>query len=312
MDAELPPVPPRPDLGRETAPPATWRHVEPGRMGVGTIVGAGFRLWAESWFRWGVIAFAFSGLTAILIAFVDPLTSTYGADYWFGERPFYTPDPNPLAVVISLVGGLFLGPWEALVLTRAALHSTVEEPLKTRATLGRTIRGVHSLLWIFVLLVLVVGVIGFLVGVFTTAADPSADDALGGILAIVLVGSLLWIVPRLATLSHVFVGADQRGTKAIGGAWRLSKGAWGTSAGTVLLAVLIGIAIAVIPSLITSQMFTGAQVEDAVPRAIVQSLTTALVTPLGTAIVTGLYLELRARKGMLDQQAMQANLARFD
>jgi hypothetical protein len=161
-------------------------------------------------------------------------------------------------------------------------------------------------------LVLVVGVIGCLVGVSTTAADPSADDALGGILAILLVGSLLWIVPRLATLSHVFVGADQRGTKAIGGAWRLSKGAWGTSAGTVLLAVLIGITIAVIPSLITSQMFTGAQVEDAVPRAIVQSLTTALVTPLGTAIVTGLYLELRARKGMLDQQALRANLARFD
>jgi hypothetical protein len=155
-------------------------------------------------------------------------------------------------------------------------------------------------------------VIGFLVGVSTTAADPSADDALGGILAIVLVGSLLWIVPRLATLSHVFVGEDRRGTKAIGGAWRLSKGAWGTSAGTVLLAVLIGIAIAVIPSLITSQMFAGAQVGDAVPRTIVQSITAAVVTPLGTAIVTGLYLELRARKGMLDQQALRANLARFD
>jgi hypothetical protein len=281
-------------------------------MSVGKIVGAGFGLWAESWFRWGVVAFAFSGLTAVLIAAVDPVTSTYGPDNWSGEGPLFASSPQPLAVLISLVGGLFLGPWEAVVLTRAALHAAVTEPLKGTSLLGRTIRGVHSLLWIFVLLVLVTALIALLIGAIVAVADPSAEEALAGSIGIILLGSFLWLVPRLATLSHVFVGEDQRGTKAIGGAWQLSRGAWGTSASTLLLTVLIGIAIAVIPSLITSQMFPGARVADAVPRAIVQSLTTAVVTPLGTAIVTGLYLELRARKGVLDQEALRTNLARFN
>jgi hypothetical protein len=36
------------------------------------------------------------------------------------------------------------------------------------------------------------------------------------------------------------------------------------------------------------------------------------VTPIGIAIVTALYLELRARAGPLDQAALRRNLARFD
>ena len=33
---------------------------------------------------------------------------------------------------------------------------------------------------------------------------------------------------------------------------------------------------------------------------------------MSTAVIAALYLELYARKGTLDQQALRANLARFD
>jgi hypothetical protein len=282
-------------------------------MSAGGVVGAGLRLWRENWFRWGVVALAFSGVTTILIAAVDPWTATFGALYSIGPERFSLPDPNPLAVLLSLVSGLFLGPWEAVILSRAALHATVTEPLRGSALLGRTIRGVHSMLWIFVLLVL----LAFLVTVPVAAmlagsATSTSRNALGGLFALILFGVLLWAVPRLATVSYVFVGEDQRGTRALRGTWRLSRGAWPLSAGTLLLTLLIAVAIAVIPSLIASEMFPYALTEDAVPRAIVQSLVTALVAPLGTAILAGLYLELRARKGLNDQTALRAKLARFD
>ena len=110
----------------------------------------------------------------------------------------------------------------------------------------------------------------------------------------------------------MFVGEDARGTRAISGAWRLSRGAWGTSLGTLLLLLLIAIAIGIVPSIVVGEAFSGPVVEDAVPRAVVQALLNAVTTPIGTAVIAVLYLELRARKGVLDQQDLQAKLARFD
>lgn len=169
------------------------------------------------------------------------------------------------------------------------------------------------MLWIFVLLVL----LAFLVTVPVAAilagsAASTSKDVLGGVLGLILFGVLLWTVPRLVTVSYVFVGENQRGSRAVRGAWRLSRRAWPLSTGTLLLTLLIAVAIAMIPSLIAWQIFPYALTEDAVPRAIVQSLVTALVAPLGTAILAGLYLELRARKGLNDQTDLRAKLARFD
>jgi hypothetical protein len=45
---------------------------------------------------------------------------------------------------------------------------------------------------------------------------------------------------------------------------------------------------------------------------VIQALLNAITTPMSTAVIAALYLEVRARKGVLDQQALQANLARFD
>lgn len=309
MDAELPPVPPRPDLGREPAPPATWRHVAPGTMGVGGIVGSGLRIWTENWFTWFLVTLAMTGVIAVIIAAVDPWTGTFGADYWFGEQPFSRPDPNALAVILSLVTALFLGPWAIVVLTRSTLLATFTDPPTGRALIGKAIRGVHSILWIFVLLGICLIPIVLLLFAVATALR---SDAAGGIIALIPLALLLWAGPRLATLTHVFVGEDARGTRAIAGAWRLSRGAWGTSVGTLLLFLLIAIAISIVPSIIVGAAFQSPVIADAIPRAIIQALLNAVITPMSTAVIAALYLELRARKGVLDQQALRANLARFD
>lgn len=310
MDAELPPVPPRPDLGWQDAPRATWREADPGRMGAAAIVGAGVRIWSKNWFPWFLVTLAMTGVISVIIAAVDPWTGTYGIRYWFGEESFVPPDPTPLAVILSLVLAFFAGPWEIVVLTRSALRATFsEETASGSALIGRTIRGVHSVLWIFVLLG--IALLPIVLVLFATAKAVGSDAA-GGIAALIPLALLLFAVPRLATLTHVFVGDDARGTRAIAGAWRLSRSAWGTSLGTILLVLLIGIVISIVPSLIVGQAFSSPIVGDAIPRAIVQTLVNAVLTPLSTAVLAGLFLELHARKGTLDQQTLRTNLARFD
>lgn len=310
MDAELPPVPPRPDLGRQEAPSATWHDVDPGRMGAAAIVGAGIRMWTKNWFPWFLVTLAMTAVISVIIAAVDPWTGTYGAEHWFGGRPFSRPDPNALAVVFTLVLSLFFTPWLVVVLTRSALLATFTDPPTGRAMIGNTIRGVHSVVWIIVLLGLFgIPVVLILVGIAAAVHSWTGATAL---LLLIPLALVLVLVPRIATCTHIFVGEDLRGTRAIVGAWRLSKGAWGTSAGTLLLFLLIGIAASIIPGIVVGGAFSDPVVGDSIARAVIQALLTAVTTPMSTAVIAALYLELRARKGTLDQQALRTNLARFD
>jgi hypothetical protein len=282
-------------------------------MGAGALVGAGLRIWIRNWFPWFLVTLAMTGVISVIIAAVDPWTGTFGVQYWFGDRPFIRPDPTPLAVILSLVMALLLGPWEIVVLTRSALRATIGEASTGLSLIGRTIRGVHSLLWIFVLLaVALIPIVLLLVAITMAVGHGGQGEAARGIAAFIPLALLLFAVPRLATLTHVFVGDDARGTRALAGAWRLSRSAWGTSVGTILLVLLIATAISIVPSLIIGQAFSSPVVGDAIPRAIVQALLNAVLTPLGTAVIAALYLELRARKGTLDQQTLRTNLARFD
>jgi hypothetical protein len=274
------------------------------------IVGAGIRIWAKNWFPWFLVTLAMTGVLSVIIAAVDPWTGTFGAESWFGDQPFSRPDPNALAVILSLVMGLFLGPWEIVVLTRSTLFATFTEPPTGRTLIGGTIRGVHSVLWILVLLALfAIPFALVLVGVMAAVHTWTGATTLLVFLPLAL---FLSLVPRLATITHVFVGEDARGTRAIAGAWRLSRGAWGTSVGTLLLFLIVGFAISLVPSIIVSAAFPDPVIGDAVPRAIIQALLSAVTTPMGTAVIAALYVELRARKGPLDQEVLRANLARFD
>ena len=310
MDLELPPVPPRPDLGRQDIPPATWRDVDPGRMGAGAIVGAGLRLWTKHWLPWFLVTLLMTGVISVIIAAVDPWTGAFGTERWFGSRVLSRPDPNALAVILTLVLSLFLTPWLVVVLTRSSLLATFSDPPSGPAMIGNTIRGVRSLLWIIVLLVLfVIPVVLILVGI--GAAIHSWIGATP-LLLLAPLALFLVLVPRIATCTHTFVGEDLRGTRAIVEAWRLSKGAWGTSAGTLVLFLLVGIAVSIIPGIVVGGAFSDPVVEDSIPRAVIQALLTAVTTPMSSAVIAALYLELHARKGTLDQQALRTNLARFD
>jgi hypothetical protein len=278
-------------------------------MGATRIVSAGVRVWAESWFPWFLVSLVMTGAIAVLTAVVDPWSATYGVAWWFGDPAIPRRDPNGLAVLLGLVGTFLLGPWEFLILTRASLRSTFTEPLRGSALIGGTIRGLHSVLWIFILLALLAVPLFFAVfGIVYAARDADA----AGVLLFIPLALFLYFGPRLATLANVFVGQDARGTRAIGGAWRLSSGAWLTSAGVVVLAVLIAIAISIVPGSVMSEIFPLVTRGDALARAIIQSVLNGILTPMTTAIVAVLYLELMARKGLLDQEVLRARLARFD
>lgn len=305
-----PPPPPRPDLAPgDAAGPAAWRHGDPGRMGATRIVGAGLRLWIESWPAWAVVTLLLTGVIAILVAIADPWSTTYGYDAWFDDPAFGRSDPSGVAVVLGLVNTFFLGPWLYVILSRAALHATVEAPLRGSALFGGTIRGVHSLVWIFVLLILLAIPIGILIVAIAFAAR---DSGAVGVLFLIPLALFLYLVPRLATLPDVFVGDDARGSRAIGATWSLSRGAWPTAAGAIGLLILITIAISLVPGILAGTMFPDPVVGDALGRAIVGSLLNAVLTPIGVAIGAVLYLELKARKGALDQTSLREKLARFD
>ena len=310
MSSIPPPVPPRPDLapgGMER-----WHVVAPGRMGAIAIVGAGLKLWSEHWVRWGLMTLVFSGIASVVVAALDPWAATYSASW--SDRPPGLPEANPLAGVISLVGALFLGPWLSVILGKASLEASLGEA-RGRSLVGRTIRGVHSVLWIVVLLVLCALVLAIPLGVFvfsTRNGDPAAQEAAVVVFVLLFFALLLWIAPRLLILLHVFVGEDRRGTKAIAETWRRSRGAWGTALGVLVLNVLIAIGISLIPGVVAEAAFPLPIVEDAVPRAILYALVSAIVTPIGVAVTAALYLELSARKGVLDQASLRRNLPRFD
>lgn len=278
-------------------------------MGATKIVGSGLRLWAESWFRWFLVSLVMTGVVAVLTAAADPWSATYGTEWWFGDRPVVRPDPNGFAVLLNLVGALLLAPWEILILTRAALSSTFAEPLRGSALIGGTIRGVHSVLWIGFLLIVFAIPLGLAIVAIALAAR--SEEGVGVVLLIPL-ALFLYFVPRLATLASVFVGHDARGTKAIGGAWRLSRGAWATSAGAILLAVLISIAVSIPAGALISEVFPSVSRPDAIARAVIQSVLNGVLTPMSVAIVAVLYLELMARKDVLDQEVLRRSLARFD
>lgn len=308
MSSVLPPIPPRPDLAPDTA---HWHVVAPGRMRATSIVRAGLKLWSEHWIRWGLVTLLFSGIASVVAAALDPWAATYSTAW--ADRPASL-EANPLAPIISVIGALFLGPWLSLILTKASLEASLGEA-DDRPLVGRTIRGVHSALWILFLLVLcgmVVAIPLVALALATRNTDPDTQEAVVGIFFVLFFALALWIVPRLLVLLHVFVGEDRRGTKAIAETWRRSRGAWGMALGVLALNILIVIGISLIPGIVAEAAFPLPTVEDAVPRAILYALVSAIVTPMGVAIAAALYLELSARKGVLDQSSLRRNLARFD
>ena len=66
------------------------------------------------------------------------------------------------------------------------------------------------------------------------------------------------------------------------------------------------------PAALTAEVFPLVTRGDALARAIAQSVLNGILTPMTSAIVAVLYLELMARRGLLEQEVLRARLARFD
>lgn len=312
----FPPPPPRPDLLPAFTPGDRWRIVDPGRMRAPAVVGAGMRIWAGRWLRWGLVTLLFAGVLSVVLAALDPRPAGLeGSDVWVVDGTVRSNPVEPAAVIVGLVGALLLGPWLYVILARESLLVTFAET--SPDPVARTFRGVHSVLWIFLIL-LAAFIAAFIPVVLVVAAVASpfpteGERALAIFVPLLVVFVLfLWLVPRLILVIHVFVVEDRRGTKAIAEAWRRTRGAWWMVLGVLVLNVLIGFAISLVPASIASSVFPDATLADAVPRAVVLALTNAVIVPIGFAITSALYLELSARKGLLSQELIARNLARFE
>jgi hypothetical protein len=284
-------------------------------MNAPAVVGAGMRLWARHWISWGLVTLLFSGVVSVALAAADPQPALTSPAAWADRTGEIEPGAAALVLILSLAAGVLLGPWLYVILARGSLLATMADV--PAGGIDRTIRGVRSVLWILVLLLLAAiaalipyGVILGIVAATTSADETAAVAVLLGF--VVLLAVLLWILPRLAVLIHVYAGEDIRGRKAIGEAWRRTRGAWWMSLGVVVLNLLIGFGISLIPASIANSAFPLATVGDAVPRAVLLALTNALVAPIGFAVTAALYLELSSRKGTLSQAALRRQLARFD
>ncbi len=307
-----PPPPPRPDLAYHGVPEA-WRVVSPGQMNAPAVVGAGVRLWAQNWLPWGLVTLAFAGILSVALAALNPQPAFPNQVPAVDDALSAT---EVAAILLTAAAGLVLVPWLSVILTRSSLRATfAPDP---GALIGRTIRGVPSLLWIYVILFAAalaafVPIAGLAAGLaFPLLPQDAEGAAFIVIVALMVLVTLLWLLPRLALVVHMYVAEDRRGTGAIAEAWRRTRQAWWMVLGTIVLNILIGFAISLIPTSIANTAFPDATVADAVPRAVIVAFTNALVTPLGVAITTALYLELSARKGVLSQETLERNLARFD
>jgi hypothetical protein len=284
-------------------------------MNAPAVVGAGMRLWARHWLSWGLITLLFSGVVSVALAAADPQPALTTPEAWADRTAEIEPGATALVLLLSAAAAVLLGPWLYVILARGSLLATIEGA--RQGGIDRTIRGVRSVLWILVLLLLaaIAALLPFGVALGIAAARTSSDDTTGVAVVlgfVLLLAVLLWILPRLAVLMHVYAGEDLRGRKAIGEAWRRTQGAWWTSLGVVVLNILIAFGISLIPSSIANSAFPLATVGHAVPRAVLLALTNALVAPIGFAVTAALYLELSSRKGTLSQAALRRHLARFD
>jgi membrane-anchored glycerophosphoryl diester phosphodiesterase (GDPDase) len=130
-----------------------------------------------------------------------------------------------------------------------------------------------------------------------------------------LLGLVLLIIPgiialvRLAFAPVALVVEGHRGPGALRRSWRLTKGFFWRTLGTIVLSGLIVAIVSGIAS-IPGEIAVQALGPDAWPiSALVNMLATVLVTPFGMVVIVLLYFDLRIRKEGFDIEVMARELA---
>ena len=254
------------------------------QMGIGELIDAAVRLYRLEWkVLMAIVAFIVVPVTflevwasQILIGNISPAIPSSDA---FGQF-------LALALVFIAVQFLIVQPFLVAAVARAAADTYLGEPVTIGGTYRYALRLLPSILWITIL---------------TTLAT------LFGFILLIIPGIIVLV--RLAFAPAALVVEGHRGSKALRRSWRLTKGFFWRTLGTLLLSGVIAAIVSGILS-IPGELVVQALGPDAWPiSAIVSVLATVLVTPFGMLVVVLLYFDLRIRKEGFDIEVMARELA---
>jgi hypothetical protein len=271
------------------------------------MIGQGWRLWLRIAVPGGVVALLLTGLPVIVVAAIDRHHTGYsGLVVWMRTGRLPTPPPMPATQVWTWISLVFSA-WMYLAILRLTLGATVASPTITwLEALKLGIRRIGAGLWtgfaafvIFLGLAIVLMVVGFLV--------LRVIVVLG--LTIIAFGALLIFTALSLCFVAVIVDGDS-GFKATGRSWEVIRGSLWTALGACtlmfLLTGLFSFAITIFPQVVFSQDGAGA-----VGRAVAAALASCVTIPLTGAILSVIYLELRARLEPVDPAILRAAVEAF-
>jgi hypothetical protein len=180
---------------------------------------------------------------------------------------------------LSLVAFLIIGPITQGATIRAIAGIYLGEPVTALASIRFA---VSKLGWILLAILL------------------STILTMLGLIAL-LVGAVFVFIRLYFAVMAVVVEGERGG--AIGRSWRLTKGRWWHTFGTVLIAGILSAIVTSVVSLPALALSVGSTSAWAF-RAVLTSIATVIVTPFGASIGVVLYFDARIRKEGFDLSVM--------
>ncbi|MDQ3690206.1 MAG: glycerophosphoryl diester phosphodiesterase membrane domain-containing protein [Chloroflexota bacterium] len=270
----------------EASGPSATRRDRPlplRQMGIGELIDAAVRLYRLEW----------KVLMAIVAFVVVPVTflEVWASQLLIGNIGPAIPSADPfgellvLTLVFVAVQFLIVQPFLVAAIARAAADVYLGEQVTIGGTYSYALSRLPAILWITILTTLAT-LLGFVLLIIP------------GIIALV----------RLAFAPAALVVEGHRGSTAVRRSWRLTKGFFWRTLGTLLLS---GVIVAIVTGIISlpGELLVQAMGPDAWPlSALVTVLATVLVTPFATLVVVLLYFDLRIRKEGFDIEMMAREL----
>lgn len=254
------------------------------QMGIGELIDAAVRLYRLEWKAlMGIVAFV-----VVPVTFLELWTT----QLVLGQSGPATMSSDALGqlVVVSLamfaVQFLIVQPFLLAATARAAADVYLGTPVTIGGTYRYALGRLPSILLITIL---------------------STLAALLGFVLLIVPGIIVLV--RLAFAPVALVVEGHRGSGALRRSWRLTKGFFWRTLGTLLLSgLIVGIVSGILS--IPGEMAVQALGPDAWPiSALVTALATVLLTPFGTVVIVLLYFDLRIRKEGFDLEVMARELA---
>lgn len=254
------------------------------QMGIGELIDAAVRVYRLEWKAlMGIVAFV-----VVPVTFLE----LWATQLVLGQSGPATMSSDALGqlVVLSLamfaVQFLIVQPFLLAATARAAADVYLGTPVTIGGTYRYALGRLPSILLITIL---------------------STLAALLGFVLLIVPGIIVLV--RLAFAPVALVVEGHRGSGALRRSWRLTKGFFWRTLGTLLLSgLIVGIVSGILS--IPGEMAVQALGPDAWPiSAIVTALATVLLTPFGTVVIVLLYFDLRIRKEGFDLEVMARELA---